>query len=289
MTLRNILSRCPLVTFAMLAFAISWLLWWLADAGETPSLFLDWLGGFGPALAAILLTALLEGREALLQLLKRVFAWRVHPLVYLTAVALPIVGTLLLIALYAALHADPAALAMVGPWLARLARTSPVLLMTLLLGWIVVTGEEIGWRGYLLPRLRARHSDLAASLVVGLVWGFWHLPELWPFNAGRDPLTLPLFLADIVIISVLYTWLHANSRGSLLLVSLFHGVYDLMVMYASASLPFIGQTRGLETLVLLGMAVVVVAVYGPRRFERDRENRPDRRIEPLQDARMKSE
>lgn len=288
MTLRNILARRPLAAFAVLAYGISWLLWRLADAGETPSLFLDWLGGFGPALAAILLTALLEGREALRLLLKRVFAWRVHPLLYLAAVALPILGTLLLIALHAALHADPAALAMIGPWLARFAGTSPVLLMTLLLGWIVVTGEEIGWRGYLLPRLRARHSDLAASLVVGLVWGLWHLPELWPLKAGRDPVTLPLFLADIVIISVLYTWLHANSRGSLLLVSLFHGVYDVMVMYASASLPFIRQTRGLETLVLLGMAGVIVAVYGPRRFERSR-HRPEARVEPLQDSQMQSE
>ena len=281
-SIRNTLSRHPLVAFAVLAAGISWLLWWAADAGGAPALFMDWLGGFGPAVAAILLTALLEGREALRLLLMRVFAWRFHPLLYLAAMTLPIIGTLLLIALYALIKGEPDTLDMVGPWLANLVRVSPALLISLLLGWIVVTGEEIGWRGYLLPRLRAQHSDLAASLIVGLVWGLWHLPELWPLKAGRDPLTLPLFLADIVIISVLYTWLYANSGGSILLVSLFHGVYDLLVMFASASLPFIRQTRGMETVVLLVMAGVIVAIYGPRRFERER--RPaqlkDTRAEP---------
>ncbi len=269
MNFRDFISRRPLIAFAGLAYGFSWLLWWIADLGDTPALFLDWLGGFGPAFAAIILTAILDGREALQRLLKRVFAWRFHPLLYLAALTLPIIGTLLLIVLYALIKGEPGTLEMIGPWLANLARTSPVLLMTLLLGWIVVTGEEIGWRGYLLPRLRTQYSDLAASLIVGLVWGLWHLPELWPLKAGRDPITLPLFLADIVIISVLYTWLHANSRGSILLVSLFHGVYDLLVMYASASLPFIRQTRGLETIVLLVMAGVIVAIYGPRRFERE--------------------
>ena len=279
MSIRQLISRHPLVAFAALAFSISWLLWWAADAGEKPSLFLDWLGGFGPAFAAILLTALLDGREALRLLLMRVFAWRAHPLLYLAALTLPVIGTLLLIVLYALVKGEPGTLEMIGPWLAALVRTSPVLLMTLLLGWIVVMGEEIGWRGYLLPRLRAQHSDLAASLIVGLVWGLWHLPELWPLKAGRDPVTLPLFMADIVIISVLYTWLHANSRGSILLVSLFHGVYDLLVMFASASLPFIRQTRGLETIVLLGMAAVIVAIYGPRRFERGDQRAPLREEE----------
>jgi membrane protease YdiL (CAAX protease family) len=266
--LRNYLSRRPLAAYVVLAFVFSWLLWWVAELGEKPALFFDWLGGFGPAVAAILLTGLLEGREALGALLRRIFTWRVHPRLYLAAVTLPLIGTLLLMALYGLINGKGEAFKMIGPWLATLARTSPVLLMSLLLGWIVVTGEEIGWRGYLLPQLRARHSDLVASLMVGLVWGLWHLPELWPFKAGSAPITLLFFMADIVIISVLYTWLHANSRGSILLVSLFHGVYDLMVMYASASLPFIRETRGLETIILLGMAVVVVVIYGRQRFER---------------------
>lgn len=274
-TIRSLLSRRPLIAFAVLAYGISWLLWWIADLGHAPALFLDWLGGFGPAIAAILLTALLEGRDALQALLKRVFAWRFHPLLYLAAILLPLIGTLLLIGLYALINADPDALKAIGPWLANLARTSPVLLMTLLLGWIVVLGEEIGWRGYLLPGLQKTHGHLAASLLVGLVWGLWHLPELWPLKAGRAPITLPLFLADIVIISVLYTWLHANSRGSLLLVALFHGVYDLMVMYSSAALPFIRQTRGMETLVLLVMAAVIVAIYGSRQFRRGQTGLPD--------------
>ncbi|HEX2980844.1 MAG TPA: type II CAAX endopeptidase family protein [Anaerolineaceae bacterium] len=286
MFMRKYLSRHPPVAFAVLAYAFSWLLWWAAEAGGTSSLFLEWLGGFGPALAAILLTGLLEGREALRLLLMRVFAWRFHPLLYLAALTVPIIGTLLLIALYALASGDSSALELVGPWLVNLARVSPVLLLTLALGWIVVTGEEIGWRGYLLPRLQARHSDLVASLLVGLVWGLWHLPELWPLNPGRDPVTLPLFLADIVLISVIYTWLHVGSHGSILLVSLFHGVYDLMVMYASASLPFIGQTRGMETVVVLGMAIGIVAIYGYRSFARD----PNRALLPwigkLKDTRV---
>jgi membrane protease YdiL (CAAX protease family) len=268
MVIRKLLSRHPLISFVILAYASSWLLWWAAGSGETPSMFLEWLGSFGPAFAAILLTGLLEGKDALTLLLRRVFAWRINPLLYIAAVFLPIVGTVLLVLLYALVRANPGSLNLIGPWFQNLIRVSPVLLLSLALGWIIVTGEEIGWRGFLLPRLQARKSDLAASLIVGLVWGLWHLPDLWPLNDSLVPVTLPFFLADIILISVIYTWLFANSRGSILLVSLFHGVYDLLVMYASASLPFISETRGMETIILLGMAVVVVAIYGPQRFKR---------------------
>ena len=129
-----------------------------------------------------------------------------------------------------------------------------------------MAGEEIGWRGYALPKLRTKHSDLIASLGVGVIWGLWHLPNLWPFQPKQDALDLLLFMSDILAISILYTWLYINSRESILLVSLFHSAYDVMVMFGSASLPFLHATRGYELLVLVIMASVVVACYGPRRF-----------------------
>jgi len=101
-----------------------------------------------------------------------------------------------------------------------------------------------------------RHPLIAfIVLVYGIFWLPWMIADL-----GEAP---ALFL----------NWL---GRGSILLAALFHGVYDLMVMYSSAALPFIRQTRGMETIVLLGMAAVIVVIYGSRHFRRGQTGHPNR-------------
>ena len=83
----------------------------------------------------------------------------------------------------------------------------------------LTNGEEMGWRGYVLPRLQAKHSALVSSLILGVVWGFWHLPKyLAPGNTGSFALGMVKILAD----AVLYTWLYNNTKGSLLLVTFLH-------------------------------------------------------------------
>jgi membrane protease YdiL (CAAX protease family) len=254
----DVFRRHPLLVFTVLTYGFSWLLWGLA-----PSPFIVWLGGFGPAFGAIILTTLLEGQEGLRRLLAQVFVWRVHPGWYLVALGLPLVGTVALIVLYALGGETLSRFQMLTAWLSGLSQHSGFLGLTLLFGALIVMGEELGWRGYVLPKLQARYSDLYASLVTGAMWGLWHLPNLWPFQPNHDAMDLLFFLADILVISMIYTWLYTNSRGSLLIICLFHSAYDVMVMYASATLPFLGTLKGYELLVLLLIAAGIVSRTGP--------------------------
>jgi membrane protease YdiL (CAAX protease family) len=263
----DLFKRHPLIAFTVLAYSFSWSFWLFASGGKHPSTFLTWIGGFGPAIAAFILTTLLEGRDGLRRMLSKAFVWKIHLLWYLVALGLPIIGMVGLIAIYALISGDFAPLQSLGTWLLELGENSGVLVITLLLGLIVLIGEEFGWRGYALPKLRANHTDLVSSIGVGIIWGLWHLPNLWPFQPKQDALDLLFFMADIVTISILYTWLYIHSAESILLVSVFHSTYDVMVFYGSATLPFLRSTQGYELIVLLIMASLIVIRYGPKHFQ----------------------
>jgi uncharacterized protein len=261
------IRRHPLIGFTVLAYLSSWLLWRISASS-----FVIWLGGFGPACAAFILTALCEGQEGLRRLLAQIFIWKVNPVWYIVAFGLPVFGTLALILLYALGGDTVARLQILPDWLSGLWHNSGILGITLLFGVFVIAGEEFGWRGFILPRLQMRYSDLHASLIVGLTWGLWHLPTLWPFQPEREMMGFFFFMADIIVISIIYTWLYNNSRGSLLMICMFHSAYDVMVMYASATIPFLRATRGYELLVLLLMAGAILLWNGPKNFIRAKSN-----------------
>jgi len=90
-------------------------------------------------------------------------------------------------------------------------------------------GEEIGWRGFLLPALLERMSPLWASLVLGMMWGVWHLPiDLYAGFGGEG---LEAILARIVYVlplSVIFTWFYVHTDGSLLIALFLHTSLNLM-------------------------------------------------------------
>jgi membrane protease YdiL (CAAX protease family) len=95
-------------------------------------------------------------------------------------------------------------------------------------------GEELGWRGFALPRLQAGRSALTASLIVGAVWGTFHFP-LFLLGSPVRPFALFLpFAISSVIMSIFYTWMYNSTRGSLLIAVLLHATTNLplTVVYA---------------------------------------------------------
>lgn len=85
---------------------------------------------------------------------------------------------------------------------------------------LVPLGEEIGWRGYALPRLLARHGPLRASLILGALWALWHTCML--ISVGSPPVVVVLGMIEIAIGSVMFTWMHQRTGGSLLAAVLLH-------------------------------------------------------------------
>jgi uncharacterized protein len=86
-------------------------------------------------------------------------------------------------------------------------------------------GEELGWRGFALPRLLSRHNALAASLILGVLWALWHLPLVGLWTEGSAMYLQPvwLLLVDIPAKAVLFTWVFLHTRGNVLLAVQLHG------------------------------------------------------------------
>ncbi len=103
-------------------------------------------------------------------------------------------------------------------------------------------GEEVGWRGFALPRLQARHAALTSAVLLSVAWAAWHMP-LFAFSSGLSSMGVGGLLgwfSSLVTGSILLTWLFNRSRGSVLAVALFHGVLDVvMTSPAKGALPFV--------------------------------------------------
>jgi membrane protease YdiL (CAAX protease family) len=199
--------------FVALTFALSWLAWGAAIALDVEGAAWRIAGAFGPTMAALILAAG-AGRAQLRGLLAGFRRWRAPLWVWAFALFATMavgISALGLDALRGGAPTWPGA----EHWL----------LMPMIFAWILlfsVMGEETGWRGYLLPRLLGAMGPLRASLVLGLVWALWHLP-LWALPGDFHSAIPPsLFLAQILAVSILYTWLWLHSGGSLIIVHVFH-------------------------------------------------------------------
>jgi membrane protease YdiL (CAAX protease family) len=168
---------------------------------------------------------------ALRQLIGRLLRWRVRWQWYVLVILGPAAFSLAVAGVYALFG---------GSWSAAVSRAfvAPVVLLPLLLLILVATddlGEELAWRGFALPRLLARHSALAASLILGIFWALWHLPLLWTSGIEEQQLPWWLLLLDVPAKSVLFTWVFLHTRGSVLFAVLFHASTNLFTVSPAVS------------------------------------------------------
>jgi membrane protease YdiL (CAAX protease family) len=275
--LSRVVKRHPLVTFFVLTYALSWTfevpLVVLRDGiAGTQGLVLNLLAANVPSVLAIVLTAMVLGREALRKLLGRLLIWRVDPRWYLV-----VVGPAALAGGMVALNALVG-----GPALSVDATLlSAVIMLAFMIFPGSALGEEIGWRGYALPRLQAGRSALSASLILGVIWGFYHLPLYFTGQAFRPLSLFPLFVVSTIALSVIITWLYNSTGGSLLLVVLLHATFNLPLTLLIAPL---GSRVTVPFLLYVGLlvvaAIVVVIWAGPKHLSRKHHRQEERAAEP---------
>jgi membrane protease YdiL (CAAX protease family) len=202
----------PLLTFFVLAFAISWSASIAYILGVFPSPIL----ACGPFLAAIIVAALVDGRPGVKALLLRLVQWRVGLVWYLVALLLPITVNLAAVGLNIFLGAPTPSVAQLGGWFNLITMLAVFMVMPLAGPF----GEELGWRGFALVRLQARYTALAASLILALPILAWHAP-MFIFN-GIPLGNVLQILASVIV----FTWLFNATKGSVLLVMLAHAAWD---------------------------------------------------------------
>lgn len=222
----------PLITYFVLAYLISWIIWlplyghvfgW-TDLPKLP--FHHGIGGLGPFIASFLTMWFFGKKEEVGQLLKRCL--QVKPLFYLFIVLL-----------------SPFILALLAAVISYFIDKTPVDLSALLSsrefpGFSLWTfflynllffgfGEEVGWRGFALPRLQERFNALNSSIILTLFWAFWHWP-LFLYRPGYTAMNSAGIFGWVMSLltgSVLLTWLFNSSRGSILICAIFHSTIDI--------------------------------------------------------------
>lgn len=216
-----------LVKFFLFTYVVSWACFVTgaavqraASAGpDLPALAtaLLLIGTFAPSLVALSMTARTSGRDGVLALFDRVLHWEVRARWYAFAI-----GYLAAIKLGVALVHRVA----VGAW-PRFGDTPWYLIVAAVaVSTPVQAGEEIGWRGYALPRLAARFGFARGSVLLGVIWALWHIPLFFIPGLDNYGQSIAIFVLGGTALSVAMAWLYMHTAGSLLLTMLMHSAVN---------------------------------------------------------------
>ena len=274
----------PLVKFFVLTYAVMWTCFITVAATGIPAYaplggVLVLVGTFAPSLVALWLTARTEGDRGVRALLGGVLRWRVAARWYLFALAY-IPAIKLTVALVHRLTT--------GAW-PRFG-TEPWYLIPVAIAFSTPfqAGEEIGWRGYALPRLAARFGLARASILLGIIWACWHLPQFFIPEADTYRQSFFVYALQVTALSVAMAWLFARTNGSLLLVMLLHSAVNNAKDIVPSVLPGSTNTVGLSASLVAWLTVALLWICAGyflaairREAETSRTNvETKRRVEP---------
>lgn len=259
-SIRPLIRRCPLIAFFMIAYPLTWLGWILPDRIYDGTLLSGALAlPFvlmvpGPLYAALIVTAITEGKIGVIALLRKFTIWRVGWVWF--AVALLMAPTICVTPAYLNMFFGAP-----NPTAALIA-SMPMMLMMFAIRLVNPFDgpmqEELGWRGFALPRLQEQHSALVACAILGVLVIIWHAPLVL---LGK----LPAYaLFGTFAFTIVFGWLFNNTKGSVLMTQSAHAA-DGLVLTGNLALNAIDSERHIELLVATWCvaAIVVVLLSGP--------------------------
>ena len=226
----SFVQKYPLVTFFVLVFALTWS-FMVVDALGSQNILpfrlpipLLIVMGYMPTLAAVIVTGLTKGKVGMRALFGKLLIARVGIKWYAFAIfgyGVMSIAAILLSNLLGGSPASPVLSEEMSHSSAPLAMIINIAMLYIVLG--LINGEELAWRGFALPRLQAKYNALTSSIILGVMWGLFHLPLFFTVTGSSqaDMSFLP-FLVSIIILSVLFTWMYNNTRGSVLMAYLLH-------------------------------------------------------------------
>jgi len=263
----KVIVRNPLVLFFIAAYLLSWIIWGTSIAESQglmgfhiPAPLVFW---FGLTTAAYGTAALSGGWPAVRDLLSRLVRWRAGSFWYGGAILLTpaIAGGAI------ALHQLAG-----GAFNARsLSLSLDVLWFVLFYTFFFTMTEELAWRGFALPRLQARFGPLAASLILGLLWGCWHIP-LWFVPESFQTFPFSGFLLSTVASSVIVTWIFNGTGGSVLIAGLYHASSNGAISFSKV---MSSDSRLFWTFVALEVVTALGVIIASRLYRPWRRRIPD--------------
>jgi len=260
--------------FIIITLGLSWFVFWGPIAilgipaisfvkdvrGPTWAILLFILGGFVPSLVGIALTGFLEGRDGLRTLFTSSVQFKLGFKWYFAILVVVLLGTMGQIGIqYVTGKNFDYSL-----FLSQL----PSFLPLIIIGPI---SEEFGWREYLLKRLQKKWNALISSLIVGIVWSLWHLPLFFMVGTSQHELKFPFigFLVGLTAISIIMTWLHNNTAGSVWTAILFHWLFTWAMQVVSTGVSRSVVYNWLEYSPYVLMALFILLVWKPKTLSKN--------------------
>lgn len=219
----------------------------------------------GPGLASILLTSLNEGREGLREIVTRLLKWRVGLYWYASALLiapLTVVTSLIVLSQFSHEFLPGFLSTQNKETMEGLFTTNLLFLLfvALLTGFL----EELGWTGFAIPRLRLRYGLFTTGIIVGFLWGAWHLvSNLWGSSASAGMLPIALYMAALLFTflppyRILMVWVYDNTK-SLFVAILMHA--SLVIFWLiSTPVGISGKSQAIWYLTWAAVLCIVVAL-----------------------------
>lgn len=222
-----------------------------ATPGPWRAVVLFIVGGFVPSLVGVFLTWKWEGKSGLQQMGRRIIHFNIGWRWYLAAIVIVTVATLGQIMILGLLG-KPFDLKL---FLTQLWTLFPLLILGPL-------SEELGWRGYALDRLQTRWSPFMAGLILGVLWSLWHLPLFYIPGDFHYELALPFlpFLLTHTSLSLVYTWLHNHTGGSLWTAIFFHWLHTYAATVVDSGAVRSPLYNWTEFLPFLAVSIFIVFI-----------------------------
>jgi membrane protease YdiL (CAAX protease family) len=265
--LKNIIQKHPLWSFFILACALSWPTGYvgLSNFESVPGFvttFLNYFAKFGPSLAGLIVIYTIHGASGLKKTFASLTDIRVAPKWYAVALLSPLALWGIAVAIMIAQGNEVSV--EIGAWYVLFVYIAKHFFLG---GGL---GEELGWRGLMLPMLQAKRSALSSSLILGFAWGLWHAPKFFVGDGGGFGSMIP-FLVYTIVLAIIFTALYNSSGGNLLIVTLFHAAMNASNGFIIKLLPAIDTIESSEiyvALLWLATAVLLTIVFGPRKLSR---------------------
>lgn len=252
-----------LTGYFLLAYAISWSIGIplaLIAQGKVDwqiPYYVHYFYAYGPTLAALIMTGLTKGSAGIADIFKRLTNWKMSPFWWMVTIS-PLLGYAVVVLILRLIQGMWIDLSLLGQ-----VNFLPNLGIGALLLWIFTygIGEEIGWRGYALPRLQARMNSLSATLVLGVLWAAWHLPI---FFYLFDPAIAIGWFLGLMCGAILLTWLYNSTGGNLLSVALWHATFNFITASAAGE----GLGAAIMSTLVMVWAILLIFIYKPVNLSR---------------------
>jgi len=260
--LKTFINRYQIIIFFILTFVFSWFPWYSGIAPEVMAM--------GPSIAAFIIVVIIGGKRGFVDLVRPFGRWRASLCMWGIAIFGPALLYLIGLGVYLLFGGKAPPFTMIR---SELNLIPLYLVMVVLMPWNGPVGEEFGWRGYALPKLQSKHGPLIASLMIGTIWGVWHLPSFFApqgvigtIAASLGMIFILPYTLGTIANSIFMTWLYNKSKASALIAGIvWHAAINFWapVLLSDSSLVAAREGTQLPTIEPnLYLAVLAIQVVG---------------------------